>query len=55
VGQAFARVVVLVATASGQMQAARLHREGGVDYSVSRDPVEARELASGMHETPDVS
>jgi hypothetical protein len=53
VGQAFARVVVLVATASGQMQASRLHREGGVDYGVSRDPAEARELASGMRGTDD--
>lgn len=53
VGQAFARVVVLVATASGQMQAARLHREGGFAYSVSRDPVEARELASGAREAPE--
>ena len=50
VGQAFARVVVLVATASGQMQAARLHREGGFVYSISRDLIEARELASGMRE-----
>ena len=46
VGRAFGRVVVLVRTASGEMQVARLHREGGYAYHVTRDPDEARRLAA---------
>jgi hypothetical protein len=47
VGQSFARIVVLMRTATGQMQATRLHRQEGAQYHVTLDPEEALELARG--------
>ncbi len=47
VGRAFGRVVVLVATASGEMQVTRLHREAGSQYLIARTLEEARQLAAG--------
>jgi hypothetical protein len=44
-GQRFARKVVLVRTASGQMQVNRLHRTEQADYRVTLDPDEALALA----------
>mgnify|MGYP001628067838 CR=1 FL=1 len=53
VGRAFARVAVLVATASGEMQVSRLHREGHFVYHVTRDPDEAHDLAAGRRSRPE--
>ena len=53
VGRAFERVVVLVATASGEMQVTRLHREGHFVYHVTRDPEEAHGLATGRASRPE--
>jgi hypothetical protein len=43
----FPRIVVLVATAAGVLQANRV-RKGGVQTAVTRDPDEALAMASGM-------
>jgi hypothetical protein len=45
VGRRFERVVVLVASATGQMQVTRLHRHEGASYSVTRDHAQAWRLA----------
>lgn len=47
IGRAFTRVVVLVNSASGEMQVGRLHREDATPYRVSRDVVQAWSFASG--------
>lgn len=46
-GRHFARVVVLVASASGELQIRRLARQDGRLAMVTRDPEEALALASG--------
>jgi hypothetical protein len=45
VGKAFRRVVVVVQSASGEMQVTRLHRSEGARYFVTRDYAQALQLA----------
>lgn len=52
VGQAFRKVLVVVSTASGEMQVTRLHREGGHVYGVMRDFGEAIVLAGNSEPPP---
>jgi hypothetical protein len=47
IGQAFARVVVLVTSASGEMQVGRLHRTDATPYRVTRDVAQAWAFAAG--------
>lgn len=47
VGKLFPRVVLLVASVSGEMQVKRLHRTDQLPYLVTRDPDQAWQLAGG--------
>ncbi|MET0387449.1 MAG: hypothetical protein ABW321_15880 [Polyangiales bacterium] len=46
IGTLFPRVVVLVTSASGEMQVRRLHRTEGLSYQVTRSVEEAWQLAA---------
>jgi hypothetical protein len=48
----FARMVVLVASAAGQLQAQRVDRNADGAARFSRDPGEAFEMAAGMIDVP---
>lgn len=52
IGKVSPRVVVVVATASGEMQVSRLHRSEGLPYQVTRDLEHAVQLASGPSPDP---